>query len=195
QLACIGCGLCIDACNTVMDRYGLPHGLITYDSVSNQQARERGESHDKIKLVRARTLLYVAILSAIGAVMVYSLGTRKTMDVNVLHERSPLFVELSNGEIRNGYTYKVLNMVRKDRELTLAVAGLPGARIEVVGEDGEAATAKLSVPGDTVGTFRLYVTAPRSAVPQTKNPLEFVLTDASEGNVVHSNTVFAAPGE
>ena len=195
QLACIGCGLCIDACNTVMDRYGLPHGLITYDSIANQQARERGESHAKIKLVRARTILYVAILSAIGVVMLYSLGTRKTMDVNVLHERSPLFVELSTGEIRNGYTYKVLNMVRKDRALTLTVGGIPGARVEVVGEDGDAPTASLSVPGDTVSTFRVYVTVPRESVSGTKTPLDFTLTDVQDGLTVRSSTLFAAPGE
>ena len=195
QLACIGCGLCIDACNTVMDRYGLPHGLITYDAVSNQQARERGESHGKIKLVRARTILYVAILSLVGAVMLYSLSTRKTMDVNVLHERSPLFVQMSNGDIRNGYTYKVLNMVRKDRELTLSVSGVPGARLELVGEDGDGPTAHLSVSGDQVGTFRLYVTAPATSVSGKKTPLEFTLTDASDGVTVHSSTLFAAPGE
>jgi len=195
QLACIGCGLCIDACNSVMDRYGLPRGLITYDSVVNQQARERGETHSRIKLVRPRTILYAVILSVIGVVMLYSLGTRKTLDVNVLHERSPLFVELSTGEIRNGYTYKVLNMVRKDRELTLTVDGIPGARVQVVGEDSDAATARLSVPGDTVGTFRIYVTVPRQAVTGTKTPLNFVLTDAEDGITVRNSTLFAAPGE
>ncbi|MCR6630979.1 MAG: cytochrome c oxidase accessory protein CcoG [Magnetospirillum sp.] len=195
QLACIGCGLCIDACNTVMDRYGLPHGLITYDSVANQQARERGEDHPKIRLVRARTLMYVAILSVVGAVMLYSLASRKTMDVNVLHERSPLFVELSTGEIRNGYTYKVLNMVREDRTLTLAVSGIDGARLELVGEEGDGPTAALSVTGDSVGTFRLYVTAPRDAVKGQKTPLDFVLTDSRDGTVVRSSTLFASPAE
>jgi cytochrome c oxidase accessory protein FixG len=193
QLACIGCGLCIDACNSVMDRYGLPHGLITYDSVANQQARERGEAHPKIKLIRARTLMYVALLSAIGAVMLYSLASRKTLDVNVLHERSPLFVELSNGDIRNGYTYKVLNMERQDRTLNLAVAGIDGARIEMVGESGNSPFAQMSVTGDTVGTFRVYVSAPRAALNGTKTPLEFILTDSTDGKTVRSSTLFAAP--
>ena len=195
QLACIGCGLCIDACNTVMDRYGLPHGLITYDSVSNQQARERGEDHPKIKLLRARTLVYVAILSVIGGVMLYALGTRKTLDVNVLHERSPLYVELSSGDVRNGYTYKVLNMVRQDRDLTLTVSGIDGAQIELVGEDGSGPTAKLHASGDMVGTFRVYVTAPRASVPDAKTSFDFILTDAAAGVTVRSSTVFAAPGE
>ncbi|MGE5514500.1 MAG: cytochrome c oxidase accessory protein CcoG [Bacteroidota bacterium] len=195
QLACIGCGLCIDACNTVMDRYGLPHGLITYDSTSNLEARTRGEEHPKLKLLRPRTYVYLAILSLIGGVMLYSLTTRKVIDVNVLHERSPLFVELSTGEIRNGYTYKVLNMQRKDRDLTVAVTGIDGATIELVGENGDAATAQLSVPGDTVGSFRLYVTAPAASTKGKKTPFEFVLTDNSDGTVVRTSTLFAAPGE
>ncbi|MBU3970980.1 MAG: cytochrome c oxidase accessory protein CcoG, partial [Alphaproteobacteria bacterium] len=32
QLECINCGLCIDACNEVMDKVGRPRGLIAYDT-------------------------------------------------------------------------------------------------------------------------------------------------------------------
>jgi len=191
QLACIGCGLCIDACNNVMDRFGLPHGLITYDSTANQQARERGETSPKLHLWRARTFLYLAFLAVIGGVMVYSLALRKTLDVNVLHERSPLFVELSNGDIRNGYTYKVLNMERKERKLNVAVSGLDGARIEILGSEG----AEVVVPGDDVTALRLYVTAPRASAKGKSTPLTFTLTDAEDGNIVRSQTLFAAPEE
>ncbi len=36
QLECIGCGLCIDACNDVMDKVGRPRGLIAFDTLPNQ---------------------------------------------------------------------------------------------------------------------------------------------------------------
>ncbi|MEO1017070.1 MAG: cytochrome c oxidase accessory protein CcoG, partial [Pseudomonadota bacterium] len=39
QLECIGCGLCVDACNDVMGRIGRPPELITFDSERNQQAK------------------------------------------------------------------------------------------------------------------------------------------------------------
>ena len=67
--------------------------------------------------------------------------------------------------------------------------------LELVGEDGDGPTAHLSVAGDQVGTFRLYVTAPAASVSGQKTPLEFTLTDASDGVTVRSSTLFAAPGE
>ncbi len=194
QMACIGCGLCIDACNTMMDRVGLPRGLISYDSNANLVAREKGEKA-RTKLVRARTILYTAILSAVGAVMLFALSTRHTVDANVLHERSPLFVQLSDGSIRNGYTYKVLNMVRKDRTFSLTTDGIPGATIEVVGDTGGKRTqTELEVPGDDVTTFRVYVTVPEATLQNSKTPLTLVLTDLADGHVVRSQTLFAGPG-
>jgi cytochrome c oxidase accessory protein FixG len=193
QMACIGCGLCVDACNTMMDRYKLPRGLISYDSNANLLAREKGQKA-QTKLVRPRTMIYTAMLAAIGGLMVFALGTRHTVEVNVLHERSPLFVQLSDGSIRNGYTYKVLNMVRKDRTFSLSIAGIPGATIEVVGDTaGKSEQTELQVPGDDVSAFRLYVNIPEAAVQNSKTPLNFVLTDKADGQVVRSETLFAGP--
>ena len=188
QLACIGCGLCIDACNSIMDRYGLPRGLISYDSTVNIAARETG-GKGGITLIRPRTLVYAALLTLVGALMVTSLVRRTTLEVNILHERSPLYVQLGNGTIRNGYTYKVLNMIRQDRDFTLGVAGLEGATLQVVGNDDDG----LEVPGDTVGTFRVYVTAPESAIKGKATPLSFVLTDKRDGQVLSSPALFAGP--
>jgi len=194
QMGCIGCGLCIDACNTMMDRVGLPRNLISYDSSANLAAREKGES-PHTRLIRPRTIIYTAILSAVAVLMVFALSTRHTVEVNVLHERSPLFVQLSDGSIRNGYTYKVLNMVRKDRTFSLSVAGIPGASIQVVGDEaGKSTQTELQVPGDDVTAFRLYVTVPEASIQNAKTPLTMVLTDTADGHVVRSETLFAGPG-
>ena len=42
QLECIGCGLCIDACNEIMDKVGRPRGLIAYDTIAGQEAAAQG---------------------------------------------------------------------------------------------------------------------------------------------------------
>jgi cytochrome c oxidase accessory protein FixG len=194
QMGCIGCGLCIDACNTMMDRYNLPRNLITYDSEANLQARAKGEE-PTTKLIRPRTVIYTAILSVVGLGMVLALGNRSTLEANVLHERSPLYVQLSDGSIRNGYTYKVLNMVRQERTFSLTVAGIEGATLDVIGgEGGPAAEAGLQVQGDDVTTFRVYVNAPEAALDGSKTSLTFVLTDKADGHVVKRDTIFAGPG-
>jgi len=190
QLACIGCGLCIDACATVMKRFGLPTDLVSYDSVANLEARGQGRE-TKFRLVRPRTLIYGAILLAVGSAMLFKLVTRPDTTVNVLHERAPLFVQMSDGSIRNGYVYKVLNMAREPRTYRLGLSGIPGAFMDVVGGANHVAEAELEVAGDSVGSFQVFVSAPPSQVPGKLAPLTFVLSGPSR--VVESETLFAGP--
>ncbi|CAA7612960.1 cytochrome c oxidase accessory protein CcoG [Magnetospirillum sp. SS-4] len=192
QMGCIGCALCIDACDSMMDRMGLPRGLITWDSTTNQEARARGEP-TRIRLVRLRTIIYTVILLAVGGLMVASLATRHTTEVNVLHERSPMFVQLSDGSIRNGYVLKISNMIREDRVYDLSVAGLEGARLSVVGGVSNVASAELAIPPDSIGTFNVFVTVPRDKAGGKRSPLSFNLRETSKGEVARVESLFAAP--
>ncbi|MCP5372180.1 MAG: cytochrome c oxidase accessory protein CcoG [Hyphomicrobiales bacterium] len=193
QMACIGCALCVDACNSIMDRYKLPRGLITYDSISNQVAREKGEA-TKLRLIRPRTILYATVLAIVAAVLVVSLSSRSRLEINIQRDRAPLFVTLSDGDIRNGYTYKVLNMERAEKHYTLRTAGIPGATMHVIGVSPEGATqADLSVKPDTVGTFKVYVTVPRGNLQAKSTEMNFVLTDKETGDEHGHETVFIGP--
>ena len=44
QLGCIMCGLCIDACDTVMKKVDRPTGLIAYDTDVNIGRRAEGKA-------------------------------------------------------------------------------------------------------------------------------------------------------
>jgi len=192
QLGCIGCGLCIDACNSVMDKVGLPRGLITWDSYINQQARAAGQP-TKIKLVRPRTVAYALVLALVGFGMLYTLLTRSSTELNVLHERSPVYVHLSTGEIRNGYTIKVLNMVRRDQSYKLVLQGVPGAHFVVVGQEEAGDNVVLAVGRDRVGTYQMFVTAPEDSLKDKRMPITFVLTETDSGEVVRHENMFAGP--
>src|SRR3546814_2196200 len=61
QLECIGCGLCIDACDEVMGKVGRPLRLIDFVSDVNVARRAGGQPTIR-KLVRARTVIYAALL-------------------------------------------------------------------------------------------------------------------------------------
>jgi cytochrome c oxidase accessory protein FixG len=187
QLSCIGCALCIDACNDMMVRHNLPGGLISYDSEYNIQAREKGQP-TKLRVIRPRTMIYMAVFAAIGLGMLTSLALRSGTRADVLHERSPLFVELSSGDVRNGYTYKILNMQRAPHHYTLAVEGLAGATVDVVGARPDA----LDAPADAVATYRVYVTAPAASLGGAHADVTFVLT-REDGQVTKRDSMFAGP--
>ncbi len=194
QMACIGCALCIDGCNSVMERFGLPPNLITYDSYANQIARAKGQP-TRIRLLRPRSLAYIAILIVVGAIMAFSFSTRERVGVNVLADRSPLFVQLAGGEIRNAYTFKILNMEREHKMYTLSTSGIAMADVSVVGYPStDSQAVALPVEPDDVGTFRVFVTAPREQLTGKATDFQFVLTDQDTGEVVEHATVFSGPG-
>jgi len=191
QLACIGCALCIDACNTVMEKFNRPPNLISYDSVSNQVARAKGEPTRK-RLVRPRTVAYGVLLIAVAVFLLTTLTVRDRESVNVLHERSPLYVRLGDGSIRNGYTLKLLNMRRENQTFVLSVSGLPGAQVKIIGI-GAGKELDLSVPADKIGSFRMYITAPHTQSLQAANTVMLTLKSKESSKVITHEALFAAP--
>ena len=189
QLECISCALCIDACNEVMDKVDLPRGLIGYDTIANVARREKGET-TKVRLIRPRTILYAALIVLVGAIMLATLVTRADLDVNVLRDRNPIFVTLADGSIRNGYTFKIINKKHEQRHFDLAIEGLPGAEIKLIGAaDG---APKFTVEPDRLASYRLYVLAP-AAVAHGSVDFSFVLSDSGDGQQVRYDATFRGP--
>ncbi len=77
-------------------------------------------------MLRPRSLFYLIVWLLIGVTLVISLSSRQRIGINVLHDRNPQYVLLSDGSIRNGYTVKLLNMIPTPRTFRLAIDGLPG---------------------------------------------------------------------
>ncbi|MEA1651032.1 cytochrome c oxidase accessory protein CcoG [Nitrospirillum sp. BR 11164] len=202
QLECIGCGLCIDSCNDIMAKVGRPPNLIRFDTLANQEAKAQGQSN-RYRLLRPRVVIYALVLAVVGGVMLTALETRTTMGISVLRDRAPLFVTLSNGALRNGYTIKVMNKRRGEGEFRLGVVGQPGATVAVqdVGEAHGAEGVALTVPGDAVATFRVFVSLPRQSMTrdggaQGSIPLVFSLTEQgpTPARPTFYEGVFMGPG-
>ena len=118
QMECITCALCIDACDDIMSKVGRPRGLIDYDSISAMSKRMEGEP-SKLRMVRPRSIAYFALWAAVGVFMLVVFVGRSELDINVLRDRNPLYTPLSNGDIRNAYTFKILNKARDQRTMFL----------------------------------------------------------------------------
>lgn len=195
QFDCIGCALCVDACNSIMAKLGRPGELITYDSVSNQMAREAGKPTRK-RIIRPRTIGYMVLLSLVGGLMVYGLTNRATVEINVQRDRAPLFVTLSDGSIRNGYTFKILNMINEPRTYNIRVKDLDDARMTVIGvAETPVEEVTVQVHPDQVGTFRIFVRAPRESLEDQFNELEFDITVLETGEEIEYDATFAGPDD
>jgi len=194
QLECIQCALCIDACNDIMDKVGRPRGLIAYDTIAGQEAAARGGTAP-LQIVRTRTLLYAGLIFLVGGIMLAAWLNRTTLEINVLHDRNPPYVLLSDGGVRNGYTVKILNKLHEPREFALDVRGLEQARLAIVGVDAGAA---VRVTTDDLRELRVLVTLAGSALTQLEGAstsFALVVRDMASGQETARATQFLKPGK
>lgn len=173
QMECIACGLCIDACNDIMDKIDRPRGLIRYDTTNHMEAEVKG-GEEKFKFLRARTYYYSTIMAIVGCIILYTLINRAPIELHVLHDRNPLFVLLSSGEIRNGYTFKILNKTHDHKTYSLSIEGLENATLNV-NAAGDMGVDDLYVGANSVGTYRINVKA--DIMPGPSRPIKFILKD------------------
>ncbi|MEM7458662.1 MAG: cytochrome c oxidase accessory protein CcoG [Pseudomonadota bacterium] len=183
QLECIHCALCIDACDQMMAKIDRPTGLIAYDTDVAVAARAVNETPPRYRILRTRTMLYVVLISAISALMVWGLATRATIEANVLKDRSPPFVQLSSGEIQNGYTLKLVNKLAERRTIIVEITGPDGLSFSVIGIDHAGAEPiELPVEPHGVDRYRVLVTVPEGA-PQRQISISVRDTETGETDI------------
>jgi len=196
QLECIGCGLCIDACNNIMDRVGLPRGLIGWETDRNRIAQEEGRPTTPWlkRLIRPRTIVYTVLIALVSLILIGTLSTRSFVDLSVLHDRNPLYVQLSDGSIRNGYTLKILNKDREDRVYRLTVEGLPQASLDVIGQEfAQDGTIHLVAAGDQVVQYRAFVSLPPDSKRDDTLPVTFSLEQIGGDDHTSHEATFRSP--
>lgn len=191
QMECIACGLCADACDDIMTKLELPKGLIRYDTERRMEAKACGNPVESRKwhVLRPRTIVYGTILAVVGVVLLGALIKRPLLEMNVLHQRSPLFVKLSNGDIRNGYDIKILNKTHDDHAYALSVEGLDNPIISVEAA-GHPDINHLDVAAGKVGTYKIMIEAPKPDVPSL--PLTFRLRSTDGLYTTTHETIFVS---
>ncbi|MBT7147542.1 MAG: cytochrome c oxidase accessory protein CcoG [Rhodospirillales bacterium] len=194
QMECITCALCIDACDNIMEKVGRPRGLIAYDSLANADRRAK-DQHGSIKFIRGRTLVYAGVLVIVAAGMLAALLLRSDLDINVLHDRNPLFTALSNGDIRNGFTFKILNKSREQRTFSITAEGIDDLSLKLVGSEdlNDFTVPYVTVKPDRLQSFRLLATVPASAITSNAQSLRLILTEINTKKKVTYSTMFRGP--
>ena len=165
QYQCIHCALCIDACDTIMDKQGWPRGLIGYTS---ERQLEEGRP---TRIFRGKTIGYAVVLVIVAAGLISSILTRPPVDANVNQVRQPLYVQMSDGQIQNGYEIRVNNTSDQELDFEIGLEGLEGAELDL----GRLDEISL-VPGERVTvTAQVRHEVERGAA--SPQPFHFVISD------------------
>jgi cytochrome c oxidase accessory protein FixG len=175
QIECINCGLCIDACDEIMDRVERPRGLIAYDTDEAVAAREAGRK-PVYPLIRVRTVYYGLALALVSGLMIYGLATRSPVAFEVLRDRNPTFVLLDDGSVRNGYTLKIDNRSFERRTFKVTLAGLSGETMQTPGAAPTEGPLTVTVEPNQVFAQRVLVKAPPQSLRAQSLPVVFAVS-------------------
>ena len=179
QLECIQCTQCIDACDAVMTKLGRPAGLIRYSS----QAALEGAPRQK---VRARLIVYPALLAVLVGAAGYLLATRQDAAVAVLRTQGvPYAVKEQGGAGEVVESIVRLRIDNRTREAHgYAVSG--GEGVELVRAE------RVEVAGDSSREVDVVVRSAPSQFARGRREAEIVVREeggregAFKGSVVAS---------
>jgi cytochrome c oxidase accessory protein FixG len=187
QYRCISCGLCIDACNNIMQSMGYPLNLIRYDSEQNLAQPVPKAPH--IAWLRPKNIGYAVSLMAMTAYLVWSISSRTSFELNVEQVRQPLFVVLSNGDIRNRYQVRINNKTDQPQRYRISAPALPPDAVDMGGFD-----TVLARPGHGAKT---YISIRMSAAQaQGVREVKLVITPLGDAALAQTEIVnFQSPGQ
>jgi len=176
-----------------------------WDKTTIEPGKARGTNgrlSDKIRhttwrsFIRPRTFIYMAIYATIGLSMLTVLILRDRLDVTVYHDRNPLFVKLSNGAIRNGYTIKISNMKSEPRRFGVTVDGLGLVTTTLAGENGaQGETFYLDVAPNQAQNVHVFVRKHRDSITTEQKDFRFVVFEVGGKERAFNAAKFHAPAE
>ncbi|MBE99410.1 cytochrome c oxidase accessory protein CcoG [Flavobacterium coralii] len=160
QLECTNCTACIDECNSVMEKVGLPKNLIRYAS--------EDEITKKQKFVfTARMKGYVAVLAILLSVFTGMLFLRNDVEASVLRLPGQLY-QHKGENISNVFTYKIVNKTTKEFDNVHFKLVKPHGTVKLVGN----ATFKVPKEGMAQGTMFIEINPAFLKGDKTKITLE-----------------------
>jgi cytochrome c oxidase accessory protein FixG len=139
QLECVNCTACMDACDHIMDKVGLPRGLITY-------ASEKGIA-ERVKLkMSPRIIGYSVVLVLLLGILSFALISRNDTESTILRTPGVMYQENPDGTVSNLYNFKVNNKTHQDLPIKFKVHEF-NANIKIIGLDSVISKKESSAQG------------------------------------------------
>ena len=186
QYECIGCAACIDACDYVMDKAGLPKGLVRYATTNSLAQHFSGDGIIK-RVFRPRVIVYSTILLSVVAALATAVYLRVPLKVDVIRDRATLAREVIDDRgaalVENVYRLQVMNTTEQGRTYTLRVSGIAGLAV--------ASEQTFDVPPASSKSVPLRVQAPADGVPPGSHRIAIDVQANDDAAIkVHETTTF-----
>lgn len=179
QLECVNCTACIDACDEVMEKVGLPKGLVRYATEAEIENQDQFRFTSRMK---ATTVILALLIGFLGFLM-YDRGS---MEAKFIKPAGSTFF-VKNGKITNTFIYTLLNKSNEQKKLTVKVIAPQNAEIDFFGPD------KIILKGDQILKGNINITFPEKEIRFSKQNMTIGVFD-EKGNMIDSfDTIFEGP--
>ena len=115
QLACIACGACVDACDSIMEKINKPTGLIAF---------RPGESTTKEALnlkQRPRLVGYAVAFLLSVSLIGFQVASRDVIQLSLERDRNSLYRINMHDEVENSFSLKMHNKTQQDMAVRLLI--------------------------------------------------------------------------
>lgn len=175
QMECVNCTACIDACDEVMVKVGLPTGLIRY-------ASEREiEEQTKFKFT-TRMKAYTVVLALLTGFLGFLLYNRGEMEAKFLKQPGSSFF-IRDGKITNTYNYTFLNKSNETKTVIIKIIEPKN------GEITSSAANRIILKRDAMIKGTVNVSFPESQIKLSKQNLTLGVYDMN-GELLDSYTTY-----
>lgn len=179
QLECVNCTACIDACDDVMVKSGMPKGLIRFAS------EEEIDKKEKFKFT-ARMKGYTAVLTILIGILLGLLFLRTDVQANVLRLPGQLY-QKEGDIISNVYTFKIINKTTHNFDkITFKVVEPKQAVIEIVGNKN------IDIPKQGMASGTMFIKLHQAFVPKKKMKMKIEVY-SGENRIESTTTIFSGP--
>lgn len=189
QIECIHCGECIDACKSIMGKFG-KGTLVHY--AWGEKGELLGDKHVKwyrrIGLRDAKRLVVLAIIIVYASALTVVFSMRHNVLVRVLPDRATLYRIGDDGRVYNTFRMTLANRGRTDAAVALEIRGLPDAELKL-----PSSTIAISAGESVEQRFEISVPASQSAIEV--NHFDIVSTVSPDGTTDTFNETFIMPLE
>lgn len=179
QLECINCTACIDACDYVMEKSGMPKGLIRY-------ASEQEIAENKPFKFTARMKGYTAVLSILIGILIGMLFLRSDLQTNFLNLPGRTYQQ-EGDIIKNVYEFTIINKTTHQfDDVSFEVIEPKNAVVKVVGNS----TISVEKQGSKKGV--VFIEIPKSELKKRKTTIRIEVRNQGK-RIGTSKTNFSGP--